>query len=193
MYPQIWETFVKGSVAFSGGTQGEWRITTMSVLAGAPIAAAGALRIHDGSPGEVPADAQWTLRGFSSNMRYTTRRELDGLTQIQPPAGRPECTCAALIPIRKSAAWWSLAQDERRAIFEENSRHNAIGMQYLPGIARRLLHSRDLSEPFDFLTWFEFAPEAESSFDDLVAALRATQEWTYVDREIDIRLRKSGS
>jgi chlorite dismutase len=112
---------------------------------------------------------------------------------LQPPLGRSGCTCAALIPIRKSPAWWALAQDERRAIFEEDSRHNAIGMRHLPGIARRLLHSRDLSEPFDFLTWFEFAPDAQASFDDLVAELRATQEWSYVDRDIDIRLQRSSS
>jgi hypothetical protein len=32
----------------------------------------------------------------------------------------------------KTAAWWDLAQDERRAIFEEQSRHIGIGMEYLP-------------------------------------------------------------
>jgi len=56
-------------------------------------------------------------------------------------------TFAALIPIRKSEAWWSLAQDERRALFEETSRHIAIGMEYLPGIARRLHRARELGEP----------------------------------------------
>ncbi len=55
-------------------------------------------------------------------------------------------------PIRKSEAWWSLPQDERRANFEERSRHIATGLKYLPAVARRLLHSRDLGEPFDFLT-----------------------------------------
>ena len=71
---------------------------------------------------------------------------------------RPQATRAALIPIRKTAAWWDLAQDERRAIFEEQSRHIGIGMEYLPAVARRLHHSRELGEPFDFLTWFEYAP-----------------------------------
>ena len=61
-------------------------------------------------------------------------------------------------------------------------------MQYLPRIARRLYHSRDLAEPFDFLTWFEFAPEHEGAFDDLLAMLRSREEWTFVDREVDIRL-----
>ncbi len=55
-------------------------------------------------------------------------------------------------------------------------------------MARRLHHSRDLGEPFDFLTWFEFTPEHAKAFDELVARLRAIEEWTYVEREVDIRL-----
>ena len=63
-------------------------------------------------------------------------------------------------------------------------------MKYLPAIARRLHHCRDIggNEPFDFITWFEFAPADTAAFDELVAALRASPEWQYVDREIDIRL-----
>jgi hypothetical protein len=66
-------------------------------------------------------------------------------------------------------------------------------MQYLPAIARRLHHCRDLSEsePFDFITWFEFAPEYEADFDALLKQLRATPEWTYVEREVDIRLQRA--
>jgi hypothetical protein len=58
----------------------------------------------------------------------------------------------------------------------------------LPAVARRLHHSRELGEPFDFLTWFEYAPEHARSFEELVRRLRETEEWRYVDREIDIRL-----
>ena len=93
-----------------------------------------------------------------------------------------------LIPVRKSAAWWELAQDTRREVLEERSHHIALGLEYLPAVARRLYHSRDLGEPFDFLTWFEFAPESEASFNELLERLRATEEWQYVDREIEIRL-----
>jgi hypothetical protein len=64
-------------------------------------------------------------------------------------------------------------------------------MEYLPQIARRLHHGRDLGEPFDFLTWFEFAPEHEGLFDELLARLRASEEWRYVSREIDIRLTRA--
>jgi chlorite dismutase len=81
------------------------------------------------------------------------------LAAKQQGLDRPQATLAALIPIRKSEAWWELAQDERRRVFEESSHHIEIGMKYLPAIARRLHHSRELGEPFDFLTWFEYAPE----------------------------------
>ncbi len=81
-------------------------------------------------------------------------------------------------------------QDERRAIIEERSRHIALGLSYLPQIARRLFHARDLGEPFDFLTWFEFAPEHASAFEELVGQLRETEEWRYVEREIDLRLER---
>jgi chlorite dismutase len=132
----------------------------------------------------------WLLRGVPSQERYAVRREREELIARQPPLGRPEATYAALIPIRKSAIWWELAQDERRAIFEERSRHIETGMAYLPAVARRLLHSRDLLEPFDFLTWFEYAPAHESAFEELVAHLRSSAEWRYVEREVDVRLER---
>src|SRR5215471_12400037 len=58
---------------------------------------------------------------------------------------------------------------------------------YLPAVARRLHHSRELGEPFDFLTWFEYAPEHADAFEEMVRRLRSTAEWRYVEREVDIR------
>ncbi len=100
-------------------------------------------------------------------------------------------TCAALIPIRKTETWWTMAQDERRKIFETKSHHTETGLKYLPAIARKLYHCRDIGQPFDFLTWFEYAPEDSDKFEELVKSLRETEEWKYVDREIDIRLIKA--
>jgi len=138
-----------------------------------------------------PGPATWVLRGVTSNTRYTQRQELDTLATRQEALGRPHATRAALIPIRKTDAWWALAQDERRAIFEDRSRHIGVGLEYLPAVARRLHHCRDLGEPFDFLTWFEYAPEDAGAFEELVRRLRQTEEWRYVDREIDIRLTRA--
>ena len=84
--------------------------------------------------------------------------------------------------------WWQLTQDERRDIFEERSHHVRIGAAALPAVARRLHHSRDLGEPFDILTWFEFAPSAVGAFDEVLAGPRASEEWTYVEREVEVRL-----
>jgi len=65
----------------------------------------------------------WVLRGVTSNDRYVNRAERSELVSRQEPLGRAGSTPAALIPIRKSEAWWDLAQDERRRIFEESSHH----------------------------------------------------------------------
>ncbi len=61
-------------------------------------------------------------------------------------------------------------------------------MEYLPAVGRRLHHSRELGEPFDFLTWFEYAPEHAEAFEEMISRLRKTTEWLYVEREVDIRL-----
>lgn len=176
--------------AFVAGSSGAWRIERVSPVAGHPLALAERLAVLD--PAEVDAAtaarAQWRLDGTTGHPRYATRRELDTLGAVQQGLGRPEARCAALIPIRKTAAWWALGQDERRAILEEQSHHIAIGLEYLPPIARRLYHARELGQPFDFLTWFEYAPEHAAAFEELVGRLRESAEWNFVDREVDIRL-----
>jgi hypothetical protein len=68
------------------------------------------------------------------------------------------------------------------------SGHITIGMDYVPGVARFLIHCRDTGGPFDFLTWFEFDESAEAAFDEMLTRLRATEEWRYVEREVDVRL-----
>ena len=138
----------------------------------------------------IPDGWKWTLRGVTSNERYVVRSEKETLKQKQAALGRPTATHAALIPIRKNEKWWALTQDERRAIFEEKSHHIAIGLKVLPAVARRLHHCRDLgeSEPFDFLTLFDYAKADARAFDDMLAELRSTEEWKFVEREVDIRL-----
>ena len=171
---------------FIGGAAGVWRIESSTAVTGEPLPPADRLEVREGI---VPASAgTWRLSGVAGHTRYVERREKTQLDAVTPPLGRPEATMAALIPIRKSPAWWALPQDERRAIFEQRSRHIADSLAFLPRIARRLYHARDLGQPFDFLTWFEFAPADAGAFEDLVGQLRASPEWRFVEREVDIRL-----
>ena len=176
------------AATFVGGRKGSWKVTSMETINGPPLEKVQRLEVIGGLMAKVPSGAEWLLRGITSSERYTTRREHQKLVARQPRLGRPEATYAALIPITKSASWWNLSQDERRRIFETRSGHIRTGLKFVPTIARRLYHSRDIGEPFNFLTWFEFAPSAESAFNDLVTQLRKTEEWNYVERELDIRL-----
>ena len=177
-------------VSFAAAAVGEWEIERITAVRGEPLPIARALTRAEGPEFVAPPEVAWTLRGVRSNERYVARDEKQRLASVQEGLGRPASRCAALIPIVKSTAWWDLAQDERRAILEERSAHIALGSRYLPAIARRLYHARDLGEPFDFLTWFEFSEADAGAFDDLVGRLRETEEWRYVVREVELRVRR---
>lgn len=174
---------------FIGCNSGEWKVTSMETLKGDSIASVSHLTKVSSNLVQTKTGI-WTLKGIISNLRYTEKENKDKLVAVQEDLGRPNATLAAFIPIRKSEDWWNLAQDERQKIMENKSQHTQIGMKYLPAIARKLFHSRDIGETFDFLTWFEYAPDDAEAFEELLIALRKTEEWTYVDREIDIRLVK---
>ncbi len=177
-------------VVLVGGDAGLWRIDRIEPVRGEGLPFAARLTVFEGV--EPGAAGVWALRGVTSYERYVNAAEQAELGKRSPALERPEATRAALIPIRKTDEWWALAQDERRAIIEERSHHIATGLRYVPAVARRLHHGRDLGEPFDFLTWFEFAPEHEAAFEELVGLLRETEEWSYVEREVDLRLAREG-
>ncbi len=174
---------------FVGSNEGDWKVTAMTTLKGEALAPITHLQ-KVASTLEQTNSGIWSLKGVISNLRYTEKEDKDKLIAIQEDLGRPQATLAAFIPIRKSEAWWNLAQDERRKIMENKSQHTHTGMKYLPAIARKLFHSRDIGEPFDFLTYFEYAPTDSDAFEQLLYTLRNTEEWTYIDREVDIRLNR---
>jgi hypothetical protein len=173
-------------VTFVAHDRGQFAIERMTPVCGEALMPATHLAVHP----ELISHPQgvWALRGVTGHVRYVERAEKTALELVSPPLARLEATCAALIPIRKSADWWALPQDERRAIFEQRSRHIADSLEYLPRIARRLYQARELGEHFDFLTWFEFAPEHAAAFDELLAMLRSREEWRFVEREVEVRL-----
>ena len=174
---------------FSGASAGEFLIDSIVPIAGDPLPVAAYLAVTQEPPG---FPSLFSLSGVLSHERYTTRSEKTALVCRQQAMGRREARLGALIPIKKSQAWWDLTQDERRAIFDERSHHIQLGMEALPQVARRLHHCRDLAkvEPFDFLTWFDFCEQDGAKFDDLLGALRATEEWRYVEREVEVRVRR---
>ena len=173
---------------FVGGDTGMWRVERIQSITGSTLSMVPRLSILESNQTTIPKGTVWLLRGVTSYERYLHKMERSTLLNKQAELGRLEATRAALIPIKKSTAWWELAQDERRALFEERSHHITIGLKYVARIARRLYHGYELGEPFDFLTWFEYAPEDVGVFEDLVESLRGTEEWAYVEREVDIRL-----
>src|SRR3954471_22808373 len=176
---------------FRGGQSGAWQVVSQAAVKGGGLLRTPALSIvHSSSIALpiLPSQTSWRLAGVVSHVRYVERAEKEKLVAVQAGLGRPEATRAALIPIKKKAAWWELTQEERRKIFEDKSQHIAASMKYLPAIARQLYHCRDLGESFDFITWSEFAPEHADMFEELVGMLRATEEWTFVEREVDVRV-----
>ena len=136
---------------------------------------------------QVPATIQ--------QLHYTGREEREEL-KVQSSQGSGPC--AVIIPIRKSEAWWAMAQDERQSFFTASKRgrgHTAIGFPYADRIFRRLYHARYVApaapgnEAWDFVTYFEFAPAHEALFRALLAELRdplSNPEWTFVEREMEI-------
>ena len=126
---------------FRGGRSGAWRVTRFAAVRGASLAPTPALSVvHSLSIALpiMPSPTSWRLAGVASHLRYTERPEKEQLVAVQAEIGRPEATYAALIPIKKSAAWWELTQEERRQIFEDRSHHIAASLKYLPAIARQV-------------------------------------------------------
>ncbi len=131
-------------VSFVAGATGLWRIERITAVRGQSLPEAVRLdRIENEHP--PTGTSRWTLRGVTSNARYTNRSEKSRLESVQEGLNRPSAKRAALIPILKTPEWWDLLQDERRAIFEARSHHISLGWHYLPAVARRLYHWHRLS------------------------------------------------
>lgn len=171
-------------MTFIGGPIGAWTIECIIPVVGDGLPVAERLDLQAGFVESTRHT--WAFRGVAGHARYVERQERTLLDAASPPLGRPDARTGVFIPMGKSPQWWALTQNERRAIFEERSHHITYSMKYLPAIARGLYHSRDLGGPFDFLAWFEFAPEYAGAFEELLRELGANEEWRYVDREIEV-------
>jgi Chlorite dismutase len=135
------------------------------------------------------------FHGVPQHLEYTSRAQRDDLNKRSraelPPS---KDTVAVVIPIRKSAAWRALPQDERQAHFQKKGDtigHTAIGAKYVERIYRKLYHTRYAVETtdHDFITYFEFERAHTDDFKSLLKQLRDPQqnpEWNFVDREYEI-------
>lgn len=171
-------------MTFLGGPIGAWKVERITPVVGETLPAVERLDLQAGFV--APTRHTWAFRGVAGHARYVERRERTLLDATSPPLGRADARTGVFIPMCKSPQWWALTQEERRAIFEERSHHIGRCLMYLPAVARGLYHSRELGEPFDFFAWFEFASTHACAFAELLAELRATEEWRYVDREVEV-------
>ena len=175
-------------------------------VAGAPVhgieAGCHAVRIESTSPIvlEHPPQVQLVVfRGVTQHLHYTNKEDKEKLvaesrTELDPS---PETT-AVIIPIRKSAGWWALTQDQRQAFFHKtktNEGHTNIGRPFAGTVFRKLYHSRYIGPalPYDFVTYFEFPSNEVKEFNQLLANLRDVSknpEWESVDLEFEVRMKK---
>jgi hypothetical protein len=135
------------------------------------------------------------LVGVTGHVLYTG---LAARAELAAMSAKESGPWAVLIPIRKSDAWWAMAQDERAHTFRGATRspgHHSVAAEYAARIFRRLYHARSLPDSgWDFLTYFEFPDEARPEFLELLAKLRDPRlnpEWEFVEAEIECWMRKS--
>jgi hypothetical protein len=82
-----------------------------------------------------------------------------------------------------SAAWSLRGVVSHERYLQRAERERLVAVQQ--GLGR--------GEPFDFLTWFEFSEADAGAFDELVGRLRETEEWRYVEREVEVRVRRGSA
>src|ERR1700676_1138308 len=104
---------------FRGGQTGAWQVTTLSPVRGEalpPVRSLSVVHSEAIALPLLPSPTSWRLAGGISYLRYVEPAEKLLLAEAHAELGRPGASRAALIPIRKSAAWWELTQAERRKI-----------------------------------------------------------------------------
>jgi chlorite dismutase len=192
--PTTWVRFTRGSAEPGHGERVDhYRIVSVTSHTGAALAGleAGARFSRVESTAGVPPGAG-DLLGVTQHLGYTRSAERAELASTVTPGPGAH---VVVIPITKSARWWSLAHDERDRLFRGAGKadgHVAAGRPYAAKILRKLYHGRGLpGAGWDFLTYFEFEPELAEEFRTLVRSLRdpaRNPEWVEVVREAEIWL-----
>ena len=104
--------------------------------------------------------------GFSDQLKAD-------LKTASEPGSKPY---VVVIPIRKSADWWTLDPDKRAAMMKE---HTEASLPYHKTVKRKLYHSTGLDD-MDFITYFETSKMED--FHSLVLSLEKVKEFQYTRR-----------
>lgn len=110
-----------------------------------------------------------TFNGITKALNYVPSfpEELKTDLKTPPPQGSPY---VVVVPIRKDAEWWMMAQDPRATLMKE---HTDATVAYLKTVKRKLYHSSGLDD-LDFITYFETAKLDD--FNNLVIGLLKVKE-----------------
>jgi hypothetical protein len=96
-------------VSFAADEVCAWRVDRITPVVGDDLGGAPRLDVIEGGNATKRPAAAWTLRGSTNNTRYTTRSEVESLVVRQGRLDRPSAARAALIPIRTTETWWTMA------------------------------------------------------------------------------------
>lgn len=118
------------------------------------------------------SDVTETLVGLTKERRYITAEKTPALDKelVSQPYQGDNPRFAIVIPIRKTADWWNMPEEQRR---EEIALHTQRSMPYLSKVKRKLYYSTGLDD-IDFITYFE--TDDLKAFHELAISLASINE-----------------
>lgn len=121
------------------------------------------------------------LVGVTKPLKYITKAMLPDLNTTLLSSSysnlAPPPKYAVVIPIKKSADWWTRDETARRSDMETHTRDTIPAVAYTN---RKLYHATGLTSDADFITYFETADLA--AFNDLCVTLMQVPENKYHSR-----------
>ncbi len=126
----------------------------------------------------MQSEVSENLVGITKGLNYITKEkspELNtGLFAASYTGAAPRY--AIVIPVKKSAEWWNLSDQQR---LKEMETHTNPTLPYLVNVKRKLYHSTGLADT-DFITYFETADLG--AFNNLLISLARVPENKYHTR-----------
>lgn len=75
--------------SFVGGNEGSWQVVSCEAVVGASLETVQRINVLNLPATNLAARAVWVLQGFTSNVRYAERHEINQLRAKQEGLGRP--------------------------------------------------------------------------------------------------------